>query len=193
MIGGEIGRPGAVLDGAGHADADAPDATRQAARRRQQLAEQLLDPVERDVRAVRDAGRLVVVAQDAAVERGHGDVDRGRTEVGDEDVSGVRPERQLARGPAAGAGTRVALDDQASIEELGDPLGHDAPAEAGVRDEVAARLGVAQADLVQDRDQRVECLLGDRPGGRAAGGVPIGAHGPDHTRATRRRSRDFGA
>ena len=133
MIGGEIGRPVAVLDRSRHADADAPDPPGQAARRREQLAEQLLDPVERHVRSVRDAGRLVVVAEDPAVERRHRDVDRGRAEVGDQHVAGVGAERQLARRPAAGARARVALDDEPAIQELRDALGDDAAAEAGAR------------------------------------------------------------
>ena len=177
MIGGEIGRPVPVLHRSGHADADAPDPPGQAARRREQLAEQLLDPIERDVRSVRDAGRLVVVAEDPAVERGDGDVDRGRAEVGDQHVAGVGAERELARRPAAGARARVALDDEPAIQQLRDALGDDAAAEAGARDEVAARLRVAQPDLVEDGDERVQRLLGDGPGDGVAGWDRAAAHG----------------
>ena len=118
MIGGEIGRPVRYSTGPGTPMPMPQMPPGQAARRRQQLAEQLLDPIERHVRPVRDAGRLVVVAEDPAVERGHGDVDRGRAEVGDQHVAGVRAERQLAGRPAAGARARVALDDEPAIEQL---------------------------------------------------------------------------
>ena len=118
-----------------------------------------------------------MVAEDPAVERRHGDVDRGRAEVGDQDVAGVGAERQLAGRPAAGARARVALDDEPAIQELRDALGDDAAAEAGARDEVAARLRVAQPDLVEDGDERVQCLLGDGPGDRVAGWDGAAAHG----------------
>ena len=69
MIGGEIGRPGRELDRARarrcRCPTGGPAASRVVA---QQLVEQLVDPVEAALRAGRDVGRLVVVAEDPAVE-----------------------------------------------------------------------------------------------------------------------------
>ncbi len=117
------------------------------------------------------------MAEDPAVERGDRDVDARRAEVGDQHVPGVRAERELARRPSAGARPGVALDDQAAIEELGDPLRDDAAREARVRDEVAAGLRVPETDLVEDRHERVQRLLGDRSGDGVAGGARAVAHG----------------
>ena len=111
-----------------------------------------------------------------------GDVDAGRAEVGDQHVPGVGAERELARRPPAGARPGVALDDQAAVEQLGDPLRDDAARQAGVRDEVAARLRVPETDLVEDGHERVERLLGDRARARRRGGCSSGRPWPDHTR-----------
>ena len=123
----------------------------------------VVDAVEAGLRAGLDPGRLVVVAEDPAVERRHRDVDARRAEVGDEDVAGVGPERQLARRPAAGARPDVALDDQAALDQLADALGDDRPAEPGPLDELGARSRPPEADLVEDDDERVERLVGQRP------------------------------
>ena len=61
-----------------------------------------------------------------------------------------RPERELARRPAAGAGPGVALDDEPAIDQLADALGDDRPAEPGPRDELRARARPPEADLVED-------------------------------------------
>ena len=162
MIGGEIGRPDWNSTGPGHADADPPQPAGHAVRRPQQPLEQRLDPVEAALRAGLDPGRLVVMAEDPAVEGRHGDVDAGRPEVGDQDVPGVGPEGQLARRPAAGARPDVALGDQAALDQLADPLGHDRPAEPGPGDQLGARPRPTEADLVEDGDEGVEGLVGQR-------------------------------
>ena len=78
------------LDRPGHADPDAPQPARAGPGRRAQLVEQLVDALEAGIGAGRDLCRLVVVAQDPAIEARDGDVDARRAEVGDEDVAGVR-------------------------------------------------------------------------------------------------------
>ena len=108
-----------------------------------------------------------MVAEDPAVERGHRDVDARRAEVGDEDVAGLGAERQLAWRPAAGARPDLALDDQAAVDELADPLGDDRPTEPGPRDQLGARPRAAEPDLVEHDDQRVERLVGHGPRGRS--------------------------
>ena len=130
--------------------------------------EQLLDPAEaRPPGPLSIVGRLGVVAEDPAGEVGQGDADARRAEVGDEDVAGVGPERELARRPAARARADVALGDQSAIDQLADAPRDDGPAEARPRDELRARPGAAEPDLVEDDDERVE-----RPR-RAAGRRPI--------------------
>ena len=113
--------------------------------------------------------RLVVMAEDPAVEGGHRDVDARRAEVGDQDVTGVGPERQLARRTAAGARPDVALDDEPALDQLADPLGDDRPAEPGPVDQLRARAGPSEADLVEHDDERVERLVRQRAGHRAGG------------------------
>ena len=83
-----------------------------------------------------DPGRLVVMAEDPAVECRDRDVDAGGAEVGDEDVPGIGAEGQLARRPAAGAGPDIALGDEATLEQLADALGDDRPAQPGPGDEL---------------------------------------------------------
>ena len=128
MIGG-VNRPaGPELHRARDADPDPPQVPRQAVRGPQQPLEQRLHPVEAGLRAGLDPGRLGVVAEDPAVEGGHGDVDAGRAEIGDEDVPGVGAKRQLARRSTAGARPDVTLGDEAALDQLADPLRDDAPA-----------------------------------------------------------------
>ena len=67
------------------------------------------------------------------------DVDARRAEVGDEDVAGVGPERQLARRPAAGARPDVALDDEPALDQLADALGDDGPPQPVRVDQLGAR------------------------------------------------------
>ena len=143
----------------------------------QQRVEQRVDPVQAALRAGLDPGRLVVVAEDPAVERRDRDVDARRPEVGDEDVPAVGAERQLARRPAAGARPDVALGDEPALDQLADPLGDDRPPEPGPGDQLGARPRPAEADLVEDRDERVERLVGqrpERPGRRRLGSGSIG-------------------
>ena len=70
------------------------------------------------------------------------------------------PEGELARRAAPGARPDLALDDQPALEQLADALGHDPATQTGARDQLRARAGAAQADLVEDRDERVERLVG---------------------------------
>src|SRR6185503_20044807 len=97
-------------------------------------------------------GRLVAMTEDPAVEARDGNVDAGRTQVGDEDVARLRHERQLAWRAAAGARSGLAFGDEAAIDQLTDPLGDDRTRQAGPADELRARSRAAQADLVEDGD-----------------------------------------
>ena len=164
MIGGEIGRPVSNSTGPGHADPDPPQPARDGLGRPRAAASNSSRPGRgRPPGPASISGGLVVVAEDPPVEGRHRDVDARRAEVGDEDVAGVGPERQLARRPAAGARPDVALDDEPALDELADALGDDRPAEAGPRDELRARSRPPEADLVEDHDERIERLVGERP------------------------------
>ena len=138
MIGGEIGRPVENSTGPG---TPIPTPHRRPGRGtggRPQLVEQLVDPLEAGLRAGGDVGRLVVMAQDPPVKARDGHVDACRAEVGDEDVTGVRGEGQLAGRPAARARPGLALGDQPAIDQLADALGDDRPRQAGTDDELGA-------------------------------------------------------
>ncbi len=132
-------RAGAELDRPGHADADAPQVAGQAARRRAQLGEELVDAVEAALGAVADVGRLVAVSENPSVERGHRDVDARGAQVGDEDVAGLGVEVQLAWRPATGAPPEATLAHEAALDQLAHPLGDDRATETGPRDELRAR------------------------------------------------------
>ena len=115
-----------------------------------------------------DLGRLVVMAEDPPVEARDRDVDARRAEVRDEHVAGVRAERQLARRPAARAGSDLALGDQPAIDQLADALRDDGPPEARPRDQFGPRSRATEPDLVEDHDQGVEGLVREWPRGPAA-------------------------
>ena len=163
MIGGEIGRPVSNSTGPGTPmpmPHSGPGMSRVVAR---SGVEERVDAVQAGVRTRLDPRGLVVMAEDPAVQGRDGDVDARGAEVGDEDVARIGPERQLARWPAARARPDVAFADEAAFDQLADPLGDDRPAEARPRDELRARARPAEADLVEDDDERVERLV------RAAG------------------------
>ena len=111
-------------------------------------------------------GRLVVVAEDPPVEGRHRDVDARGAEVGDQDVPGIAPGSELPRRAAAGARADIALRDEAALDQLADPLGDDRPSESGPGDQLRARARSAEPDLVEDRDEGVEGLVGERPDAR---------------------------
>ena len=77
------------------------------------------------------------MAEDAAGQVGHADADAGRAQVGDQHVTGVGPEGQLAGRATAGARPHLALGDETAIEQVLHAAGDDRPAEAGSR----AKLG----------------------------------------------------
>src|SRR6185436_18352976 len=107
------------------------------------------------------------------VERRHRDVDARGAQVGDEEMARRRPERELARRPAAGAGADVALDDKPALEQLPDALGDDRPTQAGPGDELGARARPPEPHLVENDDQGVERLVRKGP---AEG--PVACHQP---------------
>ena len=160
MIGGEIGRPDSNSTGPGDPDADAPQAPRDVLRRAQQRPEQGVDPLEAALRAVLDARRLVVVAQDPAIEARDGHVDAGRAEIGHEDVPGLGAEGELPRRASAGTRSDVALGDEPAIDELLDAARHDRPAEARPGHQLRARTRPPEPDLVEDHDEGIEDLVG---------------------------------
>ena len=116
-----------------------------------ELPEQLLHPAQAHLRAGPDVGRLRVVDQHAPIERGRRDIDARGTQVGHHDVPRVAAERQLPGWSAARARPDLTLDDQAAVEQLAHPLGHDTPAQAGAVDQLRARPGATQPDLVEHR------------------------------------------
>ena len=193
---GEDGPTGPELHGTGDADADPPQPSGQLQSGPAQLSEQLFDPCERDLRAGRDVGRLVHVGEDPPIQRGDGHVDAGRAEVGHQHVAGVPAEGELSRRPSARARAMLALDDEAAVEEFPDSLRDDPTRQARPRDQLPSRPGPAQADRVEDDDQGIERLLGERrailgarrhrdrrqaPAGCVSGGRGL-AHAPYRTR-----------
>ena len=130
---------------------------------REQQVEELVDPVEADARVRPRSG--------PARRGGRGSARRASSAATSMLVAprsatrtcpASRPERQLARRPAAGARADVTLDDQTALDELADPLRHDGPAETGPGDQLRARPRAPQADLVEDHDERVEGLVRQR-------------------------------
>ena len=81
-------------------------------------------------------------------------------------VGGARAD--VAGRPAAGAWTGLALGDEPAVDQLADALGDDRPRQPGPDDELGARPRPAEPDLIEDRDQRVERLLGERAAFRSA-------------------------
>ena len=148
------------FDRPGHADADPPQSPRQPLRRPDERIEQRIDAREADVRTGLDQGRLVVMAEDPAIEGRDRDVDAGGAQVRDQQVAVVGPEGQLAWRPPAGARSDVALADEAALDQLADPLGDDRPAEPCPGHQFGARPRPPEADLVEHVDQRVERLVG---------------------------------
>ena len=179
------------LDGPGHTDPDTPQAARQGTGGRPQLIEQLVDALKAGIGAGRDLSGLVVMAKDPAVEARDGDVDARRAEVGDQHVAGVRGEGQLAGRPAARARPGVALGDEPAVDQLADALGDDRPRQAGADDELGARPRPAQPDLIEDRDQRVERLLGERAAVGPAVRVRLGPVGARRTPPRDRHAADL--
>ena len=185
---------GPELDRTGHADADAPQPPGQ---RRGVVASSW--PNSSSTRSSATSGpsamlgRLVVVAEDPAVERRHRDVDaRSRR--------GRRPARgRRRRGTSAGAAAGRRCSGPGRPRRRARGRGARAtrwatmPRLRPVRvDEVAARPRAAQPDLVEDGDERVERLVGERARGRCRGVADrAAAHGADHTRDPAGRSRDF--
>ena len=104
-----------------------------------------------------------MVTEDPSIEGRQGDVNTRGAQVRDEDMTCVRPEGQLARRPSARARPDVALRDQPTVDKLADPPDDDRPAETRPVDELRAGSGSAEADLVEDKDQRVERLVRQRP------------------------------
>ncbi len=152
---------GAELHRARHADADAPQLARRRGRR-EELAEQLVDAAEDDLRARRDVPRLLVVREHLAAEVGDRDVDARGPEVGDEQVARRAVEAQQPRRAPAGGRSRAAGGQQPAVEQLLHALGDDGTAQARGPHDVGPGPRRVLAKLVQDGDQRVEVLLGQR-------------------------------
>ena len=167
MIGGEIGRPVSNSTGPGHADADRPTAARARRASSRAAASNSSSTRSRPTSGPASiARRLVVMAEDPAVERRDRHVDARRAEVGDQDVAGVGPERQLARRPAAGARPDVALDDEPALDELADPLGDDRPAEPGPRRRARSATATARGGSRRGRATSASSASsGERRGG----------------------------
>src|SRR4029079_3424656 len=114
--------------------------------------------------------------------------------VGDQDMPGVSPERQLARWPATGARPDVPFGDQAALDELADPRADEGPTQPRARHQLGARAGSPEADLVEDQDERIERLVGQR-GVWARRGASVGwqrcGHGRDDTPAIGSRRPDL--
>ena len=79
------------------------------------------------------------MGEHATVEGRRRDVDARGPQVGHQDVAGIAPERELSWRTAARARPDLALDHEPSFEQLTHTLGHDAPAEARVVDQLRAR------------------------------------------------------
>ena len=84
---------------------------------------------------------------------------------------------ELARRPAAGAGSDVALGHEAALDQLADPLGDDRPPETGPGDELGAAPRPPEPDLVEHDDERVERLVRQRARNGAHGRPAVGSVG----------------
>jgi hypothetical protein len=142
-------------------------------RRPEKKVEQRLDALEAGLRTVFDERRLLVVAEDPSVEGREGDIDACGTQVRDEDMAGVSPEREVTRRSAARARTGVAFADEAPVDHLGDAPGDDRPTEAGPLDQFRTRARSPEADLVEDDDERIEDLVGQRRRRSALGDLAL--------------------
>ena len=78
------------------------------------------------------------MSQDPPVKTGDRHVNACGTEVGEENVTGVRSEGQLAGRPAARARPGLALGDQPAVDQLADALSDDRPRQAGTDDKLGA-------------------------------------------------------
>ena len=152
MIGGEIGRPVPNSTGPGHADADRPTAGPGIAG-----SSRSSESNSSSTRSEADApGRP---RSGPARRGGRGS---GRRASSPRRRCSSRRGRRRGRGPPSARkvswrggrppvlGPDVALDDEAALDELADPLGDDRPAEAGPVDELGARPRSAEPDLVED-------------------------------------------
>src|SRR5204862_5265209 len=134
------------------------------------------DPSEADFRARLDLGRLIMMAEDPAVEGRQGDIHAGRPQIRDEQMAGIRSECELTGWTTTGRRAWVALEHQGPLDELAHSLRDDRPPEPGPLDELRARPGPPEPDLVEDMDERIECFVGQRAG-----------HDRDHRRSGVRR------
>ena len=153
MIGGDTGRPDEELDRSRHPEPDAPEGARHVPRRADELGEQLLDPGEAALRPGADVRRLVAVAKDATVQIGDRDVDARRTEVADEEVTGIGTEPDAPRRPAAGARACLGVLDEPEAPQLAETLRDDGAAQPGGRHELRAGARAPSADRVEDHDE----------------------------------------
>ena len=97
----------------------------------EETVDQRLHPGEDHLGSRGDVRRFRDMVEDPAGEIGRGDVDARRPQVGNEDVAGRPLEDELARPPAARARSDARFGQEAAVDELGDALGDDRPAQPG--------------------------------------------------------------
>ena len=100
-----------------------------------------------------DVSRLARVREDRARQVDHRDVDARRAEVGDEEVPGRRAEAHGARRPTTRRRADLAALEEASLDELADPLDDDGAAEARRGRELRPCGGAVRTDVVEDRGE----------------------------------------
>ena len=147
--------------------------------------EQRIDAVQAGLRTVLDPCRLVVMAQDPAVEGRQRDVDAGRAEVGDEDVAG----RRRGRSAGAAAGRRCSARRRPPRRGRGRSArrraGRRSPGRA--RSARRARTGSASAPGGSRRGRCTRASSTSSGSGDGASGVRSVDHGRDDTPLRARR------
>ena len=91
-------------------------------------------------------------------------------------MAGRGSEGELSRRPAAGTRPDSTLRHEAPVDQLADAAGDDGAAQSGALDELRARPRSPESDLVEDGDEVVEHLVGQRA--RASPRIGLVDHGP---------------
>jgi hypothetical protein len=140
--------PAAELDRAGHTDANTPHRLTVVALG-EHVVEELADGPEHALRPGRHLNVLTPVSQQGAREVSKRDVDSRGAQVGRQHTPGVRAEAHVARGTATGRGAKVAGGHETELLQVGDPLRHQRPAQAGTRHDLGPRGLPVTPDVVE--------------------------------------------
>ena len=163
MIGGEIGPAGLELDRARHAEADPPQPAGQTPAVVSQERSNSSSTRPRHVlRAASISAGSAWWPRIRPSRVGHGDIDARRPQVGHEDVAGVGPERRAGAAGGRRCSARPRPRSPARVRSARRRAGRRSPGRGRSGRPAPSASGTARADLVEDDDQRVERLVGQR-------------------------------